>query len=147
MSVLPQFAPLLNLPRDIAKLRSEARAEGFRFVDKLALEWESGQNRFTKPGEVLFGAFQESCLVAIGGINRDPYADQIGIGRLRHLYVAQSARRSGVGTALVRQLLERAKTDFQLIRLRTDTQEGASFYVSIGSRAVCEEAATHVWSW
>jgi GNAT superfamily N-acetyltransferase len=146
MSALLQFKQLLDLPRDIEELRTQAAAEGFRFVDKLVLEWEAGQNKFAEPGEVLLGAFQESRLVAVGGLNRDPYADRPGIGRLRHLYVAQSARRSGVGSAMVGQLLKCAGTAFQLVRLRTDTEEAASFYISIGFRPVCEQAATHVWS-
>ena len=147
MSTLPQLAPLLDLPPDIDELRVEASAEGFRFVGKLVAEWNAGQNRFAEPGEVLLGAFQASRLVAVGGLNRDPYADRLEIGRLRHLYVERAARRSGVGSALVGQLLDRAKGVFQSVRLRTTTQEAADFYVRLGFRPVRDEAATHVWSW
>lgn len=147
MSTLPLLAPLLNLPPGIEELRIEARAEGFRFVDKLVAEWHAGQNRFAEPGEVLLGAFQASRLVAVGGLSRDPYADQPEIGRLRHLYVERAARRSGVGSALVWQLLDRAEGVFQSVRLRTATQEAADFYVRVGFRPVRDRAATHVWSW
>lgn len=147
MPILPQLAPLLDLPPDIEDLRAEARAEGFRFVDKLVAEWNAGRNRFAEPGEVLLGAFQASRLVAVGGLNRDPYADRLDIGRLRHLYVRRAARRSGVGSALVCQLLDRAKDGFQSVRLRTDTQEADDFYVRLGFRPVRDEAATHIWSW
>ncbi len=147
MSILPQLSPLLHLPPGIQELRVEASADGFRFVDKLIAEWDTGQNRFAEPGEVLLGAFQASRLVAIGGLNRDPYADRRGIGRLRHLYVERAARRTGIGSALVWQLLGRAKGVFHSVRLRTATQEAADFYVRLGFRPVQEEAATHIWSW
>jgi GNAT superfamily N-acetyltransferase len=147
MSNQPRFVPLFELSPGIEELRAEAGAEGFRFVDKLVTEWNLGQNRFAAPGEVLLGAFRASRLVAVGGLNRDPYADQLEIGRLRHLYVERAARRSGIGSALVRQLLERARGVFQSVRLRTDTQEAADFYGYLGFRLVCDRAATHVWSW
>lgn len=147
MSILPRLAPLFDLPPELDELRVEASAEGFRFMGKLVAEWNAGQNRFTEPGEVLLGAFRASRLVAVGGLNRDPYADRPEIGRLRHLYVERVARRSGVGSALVEQLLYRAKGVFQSVRLRTTTKEAADFYVRLGFRPVRDEVATHVWSW
>ena len=89
-------------------------------------------------------AFQAAELIAVGGLNRDPYADQEGIGRLRHIYVRRSARRSGVGSALVHQLLSHADGVFRSVRLRTETREAADFYISLGFRAAQDESATHV---
>ncbi len=111
--------PLLDLPSDIEDLRAEAAVEGFHFVDRLIFEWQSGRNRFLQRAEVFLGAFRAAELVAVGGLNRDPYADQDGIGRLRHLYVRRSARHTGAGSALVRQLLTKAEDAFHLVRLRT----------------------------
>ena len=144
MSSVFRIAPLLDLPSGVEKLRAEASEEGFRFVDKLVAEWRSGTNRFSQPGEILLGVFQAANLVAIGGLNRDPYADQAGIGRLRHLYVTQPVRRSGVGAALVRQLLNYADGVFHSVRLRTKTPEAAEFYTSLGFHHVRNENATHV---
>ena len=141
------LVPLIDLPPGIEELRTKASAEGFRFLDKLMAEWDAGRNRFAEPGEVLLGAFQASRLVAVGGLNRDPYAGQLGIGRLRHLYVERAARCSGVDSTLVRQLLDRARGVFHSVRLRTDTQEAADFYVRLGFHPVREETATHVWLW
>ena len=138
-----RIAPLLDLPVGIEMLRAEAAEEGFRFLDKLVTEWHSAENGFAKPGEVFLGAFQADGLVAVGGLNRDPYADKDGVGRLRHLYVTKSARRSGVGAALVRQLLDRAAGSFHVVRLRTATREAAEFYVRLGFSPVDDQAATH----
>ena len=73
-------------------------------------------------------------------------AEQDGIGRLRHLYVRNSERRSGIGSALVQQLLNHAEGVFHSVRLRTDTREAATFYVSLKFRPVRDKAATHAKS-
>ena len=144
MDLALRIVPILDLPSGIEDLRAEAVVEGFRFVDRLVAEWQSGRNRFVRPGEMFLGAFRATELVAVGGLNRDPYADQDGIGRLRHLYVRRSARHSGAGSALVRQLLDRAEAAFHSVRLRTETQEAAAFYVGLGFRSVQDETATHI---
>jgi GNAT superfamily N-acetyltransferase len=135
---------LFDLPSGIEELRAEAAGEGFRFVDKLVAEWPSGTNRFAQPGEVFLGAFRAADLIAVGGLNRDPYTDKTGIGRLRHLYVRRSDRGSGVGRALVRQLLDHAEGVFHTVRLRTATREAAAIYVRLGFIPVHDETATHI---
>jgi GNAT superfamily N-acetyltransferase len=145
MSTSFRIIPLLDLPADVEDLRAEAAQEGFRFIDKLVAEWRSGTNRFDQPGEVLLGAIRANDLIAVGGLNRDPYADQPGIGRLRHLYVRQTMRRCGVGSALVQELIGSATSTFHLVRLRTDTPLAADFYVGLGFRPAPSAAATHIW--
>jgi GNAT superfamily N-acetyltransferase len=122
-----RIAPLPDFPADVEILRAEAAEEGYRFVDRLIAEWRSGANRFVQPGEVFLGGFERGDLIAVGGLNRDAHANQLGIGRLRDLYVKKSARRCGVGSALVRHLLGRAECVFHSVRLRTETQETANF--------------------
>ena len=146
MNPTVRITPLFDLPSSIEKLRAEAAGEGFRFVDKLVTEWRSGENRFARPGEAFLGACQGNELAAVGGLNRDPYADEDGIGRLRHLYVTKSARRSGVASALVRHLVDPAVGHFHVVRLRTASREAANLYISLGFHPVGEEAATHAWS-
>lgn len=138
------IAPLVTLPVGLDKLRSEAAEEGFDFMDRLAAEWRSDANRFAGRGEILLGVFHTAHLVAVGGLNRDPYANYDQVGRLRHLYVRKSARRTGVGSALVHQLLSHAKGNFKSVRLRTETLEAAAFYVELGFLAVEDQTATHV---
>ena len=57
----------------VGELAREARASGHVFLDRLIADWHSGANRFDKPGECLLGLFDGDRLVAIGGLNRDPY--------------------------------------------------------------------------
>ena len=139
-----QFRRLADLPPDIEALRAEAASEGFRFMDRLIAEWRTNTNRFDQAGEMLLGVYEAADLLAVGGLNRDPYTDQEGIGRLRHIYVRKSARRRGVASALVRQLLKQAEGVFHSVRLRTETQEAASFYAKHGFVAVEAEAASHI---
>ncbi len=79
---------------DCQSLALEARATNHPFLDRHIADGRSGANRFDKPGECLIGLFDGERLVAVGGLNSDPY-DTSGraVGRLRHVYVAQSHRR------------------------------------------------------
>jgi GNAT superfamily N-acetyltransferase len=135
---------LKELPKTLEVLCQEAAEEGFRFMDKLAKEWKTGRNRFDAPGEILLGAFLNSELVAVGGLNIDPYANDVGMARLRHLYVLKQARRQGVAAALVRRLLEDArKAGFSNVRLLTDTLAGASLYEALGFSRLTSPHGSH----
>ena len=136
-------APASALHPGMELLRTEAINEGFLFVDRLVRDWRSGSNRFDLPGEQLLGAFTGETLIGVGGLNRDPYLDQAGIGRLRHLYVRECARRHGVASALVRRLLDEASNSFRIVRLRTATGEAAAFYLRHGFVPVRDETASH----
>jgi GNAT superfamily N-acetyltransferase len=124
-------------------LRAEAAAEGFRFIERLMNDRESGSNRFDQPGERLLGAFAGVELIAVGGLNRDPYAAEDTIGRIRHLYVRKPARRLGVGSALLRRLIDEAGDAFKIVRLRT-TPGAAAFYLHHGFLPVADATASHV---
>jgi ribosomal protein S18 acetylase RimI-like enzyme len=129
---------------DVERLVEASVEEGFRFLIRLREEHASGANRFDGEGEVLLGVWRGGELVAVGGLNRDPYGGGPRAGRVRHVYVLPSARRAGVGRALVRELIDRAKISFDELVLRTDTAEAARFYEAIGFRAESEvEGATH----
>lgn len=136
---------LSALPPEILVLEAEAVTEGFRFLTRLVADWKNGSNRFDQPGECLFGAFRNGQLIAIGGISNDPYVGP-DIGRLRRVYVARASRGQNVGQALVQQLLEYAARRFQVVRLSTDTPEGAAFYLRCGFQQIQEDFATHVKS-
>lgn len=139
-----RFTRLDTLPEDFFALRAESEAEGFRFLRRMQREWAEGTNRFSEPGECLWGAFQAGALVGCGGLNRDPYVGVAGAGRLRHLYVMRGARRQGIASALIGRLEASARGHFALLRLRTDTEQAARFYLRHGYRPVAEEAASHV---
>jgi GNAT superfamily N-acetyltransferase len=139
-----RLASITALHPDVVALHAEAIAEGFAFLDRLIDDWTSGSNRFARPGEVLLGAFLNDDLVGVGALNRDPYTCEEGVGRLRRIYVTRSARRHGVGAALVRRLLEEARGVFRVVRLRAAGPEAAALYLRFGFVAVEDDTATHV---
>ena len=130
---MSEFQSLKTLPTDaLALLLAESTAEGFRFVERLAREWQEGKARFDRPGEILLAAYDGETLVAIGGLTPDPYSDEPGLGRLRHIYVLPDARRRGLGRRLVQELEQAAQQTFRALVLRTDTSTAARFYETLG---------------
>jgi GNAT superfamily N-acetyltransferase len=125
------------------ELRAESSREGFRFIERLCEEWASGANRFNAPGEALFVAIANGRAVGICGLNRDPYACDPRIGRVRRLYVAPAQRRHGVGRALLETVVTHARRHFSLLRVRSEAAN--EFYTTQGFRRVAsDEAVTHV---
>lgn len=130
---------------DITPLLTESQAQGFRFVAKLVKAHQSGSNRFALAGECLLGIVDASAqLVAIGGLNQDPYTQQPRCGRLRHFYVLAAYRQQGLGARLLAALTEAARLDFDTLVLRTpDTTAAARFYEHHGFLAVTHEHHSH----
>jgi GNAT superfamily N-acetyltransferase len=131
-----------ELPAGIARLVDLGLAEGFPFVERLVREWERGENRFAKPGELFLGSYVDDALVGFGGLNRDPYSSDPSEGRIRHVYFEPKVRGLGLGGELVRELVRRAPPSF--LRLRLVTRRAAAFYEHLGFRATDEPNATHV---
>src|ERR1700761_1374929 len=94
-------------------LHAEACAEGHDFIQTLVEEWASGKNRFDGPGEALCGHFEDGVLVAVGGLNVDPFAGCPDTGRIRKVYVRAGWRNRGVGRMLVSALVDRARKRFR----------------------------------
>ena len=92
-----------GLPIGFGALRDEARAEGYRFLDRLASDWETGANRFDRPGERLLAAEADGMLAAIGGLTVDPVAADAF--RMRRFYVRRHFRRARIGRQLALALL------------------------------------------
>jgi GNAT superfamily N-acetyltransferase len=103
-------------------------------VRRLVDEWETGANRFDKPGEALFGAWLDGRLVGVCGLNVDPFADDEHTGRVRHLYVLPDFRRRGIGRRLVLQVMKTAHGRFDDLRLRTNEPDAARLYEALGFR-------------
>ena len=139
------IAPITELSTAAVQPLLEASlAEGMRLVQRLADEYASGANRFDQPGEALLGAYAGGRLVGVGGVNRDPYARDPGVARLRHLYVLPAWRRQGVGRQLVAALIAAAAPHFATMRLRTTNPEADRFYRELGFAGVADDAeATH----
>jgi len=118
---------------DLSLLLEQSKKEGYRFLERLVHEYQAGTNTFKKPGERLYGVFDDkNILVAIGGLNVDPYSEDSRVGRLRRFYVSANYRRTGVGSNLLKAIIARARTHFKVMVLHTDTEHGDRFYLSHG---------------
>jgi GNAT superfamily N-acetyltransferase len=117
---------------DLRPLLEESRELGFEFLDRLVLEYHNGINKFQKPGEALFGIYRDQQLIAIGGLNRDPYLAESDIGRVRHVYVLDAYRNQGIGKLLVQTIIEQAEGHFRLLTLRTFSDQANGFYCAVG---------------
>jgi GNAT superfamily N-acetyltransferase len=104
-----------ELPADFDTIRAEARAEGYRFLDRLAKDWASGAMRFDRPGEALLTAYSAGVLAAIGGITIDPIV--VDALRMRRFYVRPAFRRTGIGREIALALLEGALQRVRVVTL------------------------------
>ena len=119
---------------DLEPLIQESLAQGFDFVERLAAEYAEGSNRFDCPGEALYGVYSGQSLIAVGGLNRDPYLPDGETGRVRHVYVLSAWRRRGAGSLLVRRIVEEARPHYRRLTLRTLNPEADRFYRALGFR-------------
>ena len=140
-----QITKLDRLPiPDIQPLVDESRAQSYKFIDRLVDEYTRGINTFYQPGEALFGVFADRRLVAIGGLNRDPYLPGSDTGRVRHVYVLAAWRRQGIGKLLVQRIIAEARQHFRRLTLRTLDAQADAFYRAIGFQARDDiPSATH----
>jgi N-acetylglutamate synthase-like GNAT family acetyltransferase len=135
--------PLID-PKQLAALEADAKADGCVMVSRLIREWLDGRNRFSRVGEKAYVAKREERVCAVCGLNRDPFAGDERVGRVRRLYVAVQDRRTGVGTAVIERLMADARGVFKWVRLRTHDRAAAAFYVRIGFEPVAGDAeCTH----
>jgi GNAT superfamily N-acetyltransferase len=128
-----EIRPLLPPPWPLMiPLNEASREEGFQFLIRLEKEYLSAQVCFDATGETLLGAFQDTLLVGVGGLTRNPYCDDPPTGRVRHLYVLPQWRGRGIGASLLSAIELHAEAHFKALVLRTDTLAGAGFYLSHG---------------
>jgi GNAT superfamily N-acetyltransferase len=126
---------ITELSRDrIAALLAESEASGYRLLRRLVDEWERGVNRFSRPGEALFGAESGGQIVGVCGLNVDPYLDDPRIGRVRNVYVLAAYRGQGTGRRLVERAIAAAQGHFDQLRLRGEEAGPARLYESLGFR-------------
>ena len=123
---------LEDLPEDFAALLTEGEASGYRFLRRVADEWESGANRFDRPGEALLAAMIDGRCLGICGLSVDPYLGDVGIGRIRNVYVLPEFRGHGIGRRLVEAAVLAARGRFDRLRLRADDPLPTRLYESLG---------------
>ena len=98
-----------EIPAGLEQLVQASLEEGVWFVRVLRDQWNSGANRFSKPGEALFAARNGDSLAGVCGLNRDPHSADPEVGRLHRLFVTKPFRRQGVGTALISHVMHYLK--------------------------------------
>ena len=117
---------------DLDGLVEDSLSQGYRFVQRLVDEYNSGINRFDKPGEALFVFVHEGQVIGVGGLNIDPYLDRPEVGRVRHLYVNSGYRNLGIGKRLLQRIMEQARLHFALLTLYTDNPIADRIYRANG---------------
>lgn len=127
-----------SMQRDLSEfdqMIEESIEEGNRHLLKLVSEFESGANRFDKPGEALFIALDQSEIVGVGGVHHDPYCMKESVGRVRRLYVLQKYRRQGIARNLMNHIIEHAQNHYEVLILRTTNPDADQLYRTLGFSA------------
>ncbi|MEJ0024527.1 MAG: GNAT family N-acetyltransferase [Rhizomicrobium sp.] len=131
---------LTDLPPDIEILRSEAAADGIRNMGILVADWRSGAERYGKPGEALFGAFDGARLVGVGCVKIEPAVPAM---RMRRLYVLRDARRHGVGRLLAQAMIARGFETAGRLTCNAVPPGAGEFWDAMAFERVAAEGWTH----
>ena len=134
-----------QLPEGLQALKVEALADGHRHIDRLINDFQSGKDRFDRPGEALVAAYLDGQLVGIGGVTQEPIDPTGHSLRMRRLYVALAARRQGIAQALARTLLDHALTTTRSIRVHAGNPDAAAFWEAQGYVPAEGQAWSHVY--
>ncbi|MGY3212004.1 GNAT family N-acetyltransferase [Mucilaginibacter sp. HD30] len=124
-------------------LVEDPERDGYHFIERTITDWHSGKNKFSGPGENLWGLISGSTLIAIGGLNQDPYTEDMKVGRVRHLYVASAHRRQGCASSLMNHILHQGPLHFKRLRLFTDNPGAGEFYKKMGFAEIASPKASH----
>jgi GNAT superfamily N-acetyltransferase len=139
---LVRLQPVVDeLPADFDTVRAEARAEGCRFLDRLASDWASGAMRFDRPGEALLAAYSEGVLAAIGGITTDPIVPDAL--RMRRFCVRPAFRRTGIGGQIAQALLNSVRS-VPLVTVNAAVKSNP-FWETLGFVPQARDGHTHIW--
>jgi predicted GNAT family acetyltransferase len=90
-------------------------------------------------------SLHQDLLVAVGGLNRDPFLDNPSIGRIRRVYVRPAWRKQGLGTAIIGWLLNHARRHYKCVRLRAENPAAARLYEKLGFMPIVDPNATHIF--
>jgi GNAT superfamily N-acetyltransferase len=130
-----------ELPADFDTIRAEARAEGYRFLDRLTMDWASGAMRFDRPGEALLTAYSAAVLAAIGGITIDPIVPDAL--RMRRFYVRPAFRRTGIGGEIAKAVLKMARS-VPVVTINAAVKS-VPFWETLGFVPEARDGHTHIW--
>ena len=137
------LVPVIDaLPSGFQVLRAEAMSDGYRHIERLAVDWDSGTERFDAPAENLFAAFLAGGLAGIGGMTVDP-ANRRAL-RMRRFYVRRALRRNGVGRCLAEALIAKARQLERCVVVNAPTAEAARFWEELGFVPDRRDGHTHM---
>lgn len=128
----------------VKKLLKESKAENFQLIERTVNDWVSGVNKFSGPGEALWGLLATDRLIGICGLNIDPFTHDRQTGRVRHLFIKRDYRRQGYGTFLMQLVRKQARHHFKVLRLYTDNPSAATFYKTLGFTPVTGYKVSHM---
>ena len=131
--------PLTDLEQ-LTELEADANADGQTMVSRLIREWRDGRNRFSAAGERAYVAKRGGRVCGVCGLNRDPYAGDDSVGRVRRLYVSARERRLGIGRALIDRLMADAGGVYSWIHLRAHEHAATVFYEANGFERIADNA-------
>lgn len=120
------------MPKDISIVVDESLGEGYLHMQRLLTDFQSGKNTFNAKGEALFMVRWHEETLGLCGLNQDPYHSQPEWGRVRRMYVRPAARRQGVGSALLQQVLAQSQPYFLVLSLYTTNDQAQAFYRRFG---------------
>ena len=130
-----------RLPAMLDAVRQEACNEGYRFMDRLAVDWASGMMRFDRDGELLLAAHLEDVLAGIGGITLDPVTP--GTLRMRRFYIRPAFRRQGIGRRLAAALLQQSRLAGSAVTVNAGTADAPAFWEALGFDPDARDGHTH----
>ena len=137
-----------ELPACLDILVSEAVSSGHAWASNFHAAWQA--RPFLGEGEALFLAWDGKPrdgkrLLAMAVISADPFVDDAATGRLRFIYIRQTARRQGIADRLVGDCLALATGRWRTLRLHTDNAVAARLYERYGFRpSGSDPRATHI---
>jgi GNAT superfamily N-acetyltransferase len=138
------FEPVIDrLPAGFDDMRTEAAAEGYRFLERLFNDWEANATRFDRDGEVLLAAHVSGVLAAIGGVTFDPVVT--GASRMRRFYVRCPFRGNGIGRRLVEALLEYPRRAGRIVVVNA-ARGSSPFWEAVSFVPDMRDGHTHILS-
>lgn len=134
-----------RLPGSFHSLLDAASNEGVRNMNLLTEGWLSGEQRFDTGGAALFGAFDGSCLVGIGGITAEPGLAEPAM-RMRRFYVRPDWRRRGVARCLADAAMAHGLARVSVLTCNARaTALAGPFWEAMGFAPVEAEGMTHIY--
>lgn len=132
-----------GLPAAFEALRAQAEAEGYGFLNRLAMRWRDG----AYDGDAhagLLGVMDKGVLLAVGAQTMDEYDPDPAHRRIRHFYVSSAQRRQGAGRLLAAALTADAFALAPRLHLRATHALSTAFWDAMGFERVDRPDRTHV---